>query len=597
MKEKLISIKTNKKIILLISIVLSVFILTVFLYLSGNRKVLLNNSVGQDDCDYRSGWEKVVENGNAYCRLLVRNDYSCPSGYDLDRKNKKCKKVSGYNYDCPDNDYTYTKSGSGKNLVCKRKVQYCASNFALVGGGATAYCKSKTGTCPSNTKLSSDKKRCEYTYKQLECKENGYMLIGGGSSAYCQKNVGKEYYCTGSNYKLDTKKGTCTYYTKGVGCKDGWNMVGGGATAYCIKYTYECPKNYKSHGSGKDKYCTYTYHTQECYSGWTKVNSNGNNIKCQKSVGRPKNGKCEKGVKEQKRCYEYDDTHDVVKTDKRKATKTEHTSKVVEKTYSNTTAAKTRTKFDYNSTVIEVTKKGYTDKTYKTEKVKEKYVTDKAVATPKYDVKDATAHPVYNKIELTAQNSTSNQSKRQKIIGNLNKIAKAEVNNSGSKYRKFYWNYDSGNDWCAAFIWWLFNQDNDAKKTIVKDATADGLVRNSLNKKLGVWYEDNCYDSNTRPEAGDLIVFDPYYSNNGMYIPYPLRTTYSKISGFNNLDQYLSSHIGYVYEVDYANKKVYTIEGNRDNKVSYNSYSWNYCGSSASASQRINGYYRPNYIK
>ena len=129
------------------------------------------------------------------------------------------------------------------------------------------------------------------------------------------------------------------------------------------------------------------------------------------------------------------------------------------------------------------------------------------------------------------------------------------------------------------------------------DATADGLVRESVNSKLDTWHEDNCYDSNTVPQAGDLIVFDPYYSNNGMYIPYPLRATnaYPPIYGFNTRDQYLSSHIGYVYKVDNNKRIVYTIEGNSSNMVKAKEYSWDFCGKEASDKQRINGYYRPNY--
>ena len=601
MKRKLIKgkINLNKKIILLISIIFVIFIVIFVLVLLffGNRKSLSNNSVVQDECDYRSGWEKITENGKTYCRFLVRNDYSCPSGYQLDRKNRKCKKIIGYDYDCPNNDYNYIKSGSGKNLVCKRKVQYCESNYSLVGGGSTAYCKSKTGTCPGDSKSSSDGKKCEYTYKEPACDKKGYSLIGGGSSAYCQKNVGKEYYCTGSNFELDKKKGTCTYYTRGPGCSSGYQMVGGGSTAYCIKYTYDCPKNYKSQGTGKNKTCTYNYKERVCKSGWFKVTSNGNDVKCQKDLGKAKNGKCSKGVKEGKRCYLYEKMIVVSKVDKRKAIKTQHTTKVINKIYTNTVSAKSRTKFDYNSKVIQINKKGYTNKTYKTDKVKEKYVTDKTVSTPKYETIKATAHPVYKTKELNVHNSSNEESKKKTIVDNLTDIAKIQVNNGGSEYRKFYWGYDSDSDWCAAFIWWLFNQNNDTKKYIVKDATADGLVRESVNSKLGTWHEDNCYDSNTVPQAGDLIVFDPYYSNNGMYIPYPLRATnqYPPIYGFNTRDQYLSSHIGYVYKVDNNKRIVYTIEGNSSNMVKAKEYSWDFCGKEASDKQRINGYYRPNY--
>ena len=191
------------------------------------------------------------------------------------------------------------------------------------------------------------------------------------------------------------------------------------------------------------------------------------------------------------------------------------------------------------------------------------------------------------------------QSKANDIIDKLIKIAEEAYNNdpNGATYQRFFGlSYD--NDWCAAFIWWLFNQDSRTKNLVVKDATADGIVRESVKKGLGTWYEDTCYDKNTKPQKGDLIVFDPEYGTTGMYIPYPLRTTnnYPSVTGFNDRDQYLSSHIGIVVDVD-KDGTIHTIEGNKGNVISKGSYSSNYCGNEASSEQRINGFYRPNYNK
>ena len=122
-----------------------------------------------------------------------------------------------------------------------------------------------------------------------------------------------------------------------------------------------------------------------------------------------------------------------------------------------------------------------------------------------------------------------------------------------------------------------------------------------VNAKLGTWFEDECTDPNTKPQRGDLIVFDP--SINGAYVPFPERLSYPGIEEFNDKDKYLSSHIGIVYNVD--NNYVYTVEGNTGSndpdasKVNYRKYNRKQCGKIVyNASERgINGYYRPNYYK
>ena len=180
------------------------------------------------------------------------------------------------------------------------------------------------------------------------------------------------------------------------------------------------------------------------------------------------------------------------------------------------------------------------------------------------------------------------------IVNHLNEVAKTKIGvQSGREFNLFYDNTYNGVDWCAMFIWWLFNQDGRAKNMVVKDATADGMVRESVKAGLGTWHEDYCEDPSSQPRAGDLIVFDPEYGNTGMYIPGRIRGSYSPIDGFRTRDKYLSSHIGYIFRVD--NNNIYTIEGNRGGKVSHGTYSKNFCSKTASSRQTINGYYRPNY--
>ena len=56
-------------------------------------------------------------------------------------------------------------------------------------------------------------------------------------------------------------------------------------------------------------------------------------------------------------------------------------------------------------------------------------------------------------------------------ISELTKLAKAEIGNNGSKYRKWFYNRTSdyyGVNWCAVFISWLYNQVGGLNKYIVK---------------------------------------------------------------------------------------------------------------------------------
>ena len=164
------------------------------------------------------------------------------------------------------------------------------------------------------------------------------------------------------------------------------------------------------------------------------------------------------------------------------------------------------------------------------------------------------------------------------VIDDLTRIAKGQIGNNGSKYRKWFYNRTSdyyGVNWCAVFISWLFNQVNGLGKYIIKSDGAGSVPRESIAAGLkGTWYESEYSAGSTQPRAGDIVVF-----------------TWNGIGRVPGQDKYYSNHIGYVYAVD--NSYIYTIEGNTgsDNAdysvVAYRQYS--------RTSGKINGYYRPYY--
>lgn len=152
----------------------------------------------------------------------------------------------------------------------------------------------------------------------------------------------------------------------------------------------------------------------------------------------------------------------------------------------------------------------------------------------------------------------------EKIIS----IAKAEVGNDGTKYRKwFYGSEQSGVAWCAIFVSWVFSQAG------VSMYKTDGAGCFARNGQYGKWYESEYSDGSTTPKKGDIITFVWNYAGR-----------------YSNQDKYYSDHVGIVYAVD--NNYVYTIEGNSGSSndtssVKLKSYN--------RTSGCINGYYRPNY--
>ena len=180
------------------------------------------------------------------------------------------------------------------------------------------------------------------------------------------------------------------------------------------------------------------------------------------------------------------------------------------------------------------------------------------------------------------QRSTEISKTGKETVDRLNEIAlkqASEVNEGGKKYWSWY-GFDYRDEWCAMFVSWLFNQVDGLDKYIKADATAGGIVRDSTQAGYGTWHEDECTDSTTVPQAGDVIVFDPKI--NGTYTPYPKHGN----------DKFYSSHVGYVYKVD--DKYVYTVEGNSGDIVRMKQYERKtHCNTVGI--QGINGYFRPNY--
>lgn len=198
----------------------------------------------------------------------------------------------------------------------------------------------------------------------------------------------------------------------------------------------------------------------------------------------------------------------------------------------------------------------------------------------------------------------------EKKVGEITDFAKNEYDkiqntelqygeDQGSKFRKWYdseygTNLESGKyDWCAAFITYLMAQNGGIDKYIKPSTFADNLVRDSVKAGYGTWYEDSYYneDKSFKPQPGDLILFDPRIANS-YYEAYPDHVN-DPNNTMHDKDMYLSSHIGYVYDVD--DEYVYTIEGNKSNQLKKCRYSLDFSGPGISSEQRINGYYRPNY--
>ncbi len=164
------------------------------------------------------------------------------------------------------------------------------------------------------------------------------------------------------------------------------------------------------------------------------------------------------------------------------------------------------------------------------------------------------------------------------VVQQLIDVAKEQVGNGPSKYRQWFYNNEGWDiPWCAIFVSWCFDQIDGLGKYIVASAGAGSIARESVASGLsGEWHESEYSDSSTTPQIGDVIEF--VWDGNGRYL---------------YQDKYFSDHVGIVYDVD--DYFVYTIEGNTgsdDNdasSVKRKLYE--------RTSDKINGYYRPDYTK
>ena len=569
------------------AILITAFVLSIVS--SNGTSKLMGNSASNELCDTKNGWSLYEESGKSYCRkekidgyycddgyklsgtgentrcIKSTTTYKCRSGYQEFKKNSKlyCRRANGYNYSCPKGDQTV---GSGKNTRCfSQFTDYeCPKGTDKVGGGAqTGYCVEKyyDWQCPKNWDKSGYGPHtfCTITAEKQVC-PSGYEKAGGGSqTAWCQKVSSITYSCPSGYEKVGSGANTkCVLYSYSYSCskygKD-WSKIGDGPNSYCLylkKYSPYCAKK------------GYTLKGDRCYKG-------NSSYKADKKY-------------EQKSIVTIKNEIKILKATK----KTNYTraSIKIEKVMVDKKKATQVTKYKYHS-IIPVLK------TIEDDYIKTpKYI--EASPTPVTKTEDGDVHKnvSYELIEIPKSkidNST-------KIIDNIVNEAKKQVGNSNDKYTDW-----AGADWCAIFISWLFNKYNGIDKYIKQSTFADNLVRDSVNAKLGTWFEDECTDPNTKPQRGDLIVFDP--SINGAYVPFPERLSYPGIEEFNDKDKYLSSHIGIVYNVD--NNYVYTVEGNTGSndpdasKVNYRKYNRKQCGKIVyNASERgINGYYRPNYYK
>lgn len=154
------------------------------------------------------------------------------------------------------------------------------------------------------------------------------------------------------------------------------------------------------------------------------------------------------------------------------------------------------------------------------------------------------------------------------VIDALTRIAKSQIGNNGSKYRKWFYNRTSdyyGVNWCAVFISWLFNQVNGLDRYMIKTDGA-GTVARLSDGKYGKWYEPN----EITPREGDIVMFR---------------------WGGSYTDKYHSDHLGYVYYAD--SSYIYTVEGNTgSNSADYSTVMYKQYSKTNGV---INGYYRPYY--
>lgn len=143
-----------------------------------------------------------------------------------------------------------------------------------------------------------------------------------------------------------------------------------------------------------------------------------------------------------------------------------------------------------------------------------------------------------------------------KSVGNKDivKLAEKQIGNIGGQKFWSWYGFNSRVEWCAIFVSWLANETGYLNKAIPKFSSCQnqGVV---WFKSMSLWHNRGFV-----PKEGDIIFFD--WENDGH-----------------------SDHVGIVEKV--SGGKVYTIEGNSNNRVQKQSYKLN--------SKVIYGYGTPQY--
>ena len=122
-----------------------------------------------------------------------------------------------------------------------------------------------------------------------------------------------------------------------------------------------------------------------------------------------------------------------------------------------------------------------------------------------------------------------------------------------------------GQPWCAAFIVAVARTVGVLYKVVTRSFNAEDIVKRSVELQYGVWYPGPSQSKSVSPQPGDILSIR---RNQRVYT-----STYD------------ADHVGIVRKVE--NNKIYSVEGNWGNKVSYVTRSLN--------STQVNGVYRPNW--
>lgn len=121
----------------------------------------------------------------------------------------------------------------------------------------------------------------------------------------------------------------------------------------------------------------------------------------------------------------------------------------------------------------------------------------------------------------------------------LTQVGYSETGTNHTKYNEWYYGYDQSAEWCAIFVSWCANQAgvSTIKKSTYAYPGDFGITASPFGSLI--------------PQTGDIVFFE----NNG-------KLNYGDVYGYD--------HVGIVYSVD--NTYIYTVEGNKGDKVQTRKY-------------------------